>query len=883
MPLSRGRMRSSWGGHSALPDIIMTRKSILGLALVYFLLLWAVFTWPLAKYVFTGIPSSATNVEKDNVIRMVPGDHLQLHYNFWLAKDMLSGDTPLFHNIYEFNTGSDRERFLPRPYYAPASLFYALIARFGGNAFAWNVSGLLCLLIGFWASWRLARRFVSDEATALFMGALGQLVPFSWVSLLGGSPAGFGFVWVAVLFLGIDMAIRDRRIRGGFLAGLAILFASWTDSHVFFFLMLATPCWCLLSFALRDSVDLRSGKNWRELTLALLPAVGLAIIAYVLFSLEHANMLGGTTMEEGRSASEVLLFSPAWQGLFSFSHDRAGALIYIGYALVTVLGLGFVSLMLRPPEMSIPPWRVRLFVVVLFCSMAVISILALGLSGPKMGAVFLRLRELIPPYAMIRQPPKIFCLMPSLLSIAAALSVASLVAWIRPLYYRRMALGALALILTLSLKWPVAATICLLDNGNEAYRAIATDAAQGGKAPQVLGIPLWPGDSSWSSLNEHYASLYRIRMVNGYSPFVKSNYVEDVFYPLDSINKGALSESQISDLRAMGVGYIVLHENAFPEKVSPYPVAFTLSRFLNHPRLELMHQSGEVWAFRILPRPRQVTPSVNHWQVFGPSRRWDLSLCPRGGVQVVDDPSTWQGRYVQLSHTNAWIKTDYPPRVVGAPDQRWMLRVRGEGEFRSTLNVQKPLAAGPLRAVAAYTTRVDSAEWSWCELPVEFDPDNEELSLRLEHVTGQLDMDMLMLAAGPWAAPSPGQPTSIPASCFFHAGYSDLRNGCVVLRPDREPDRAVFYGPRMPLETGEHQLEFVFTSAAPALTRLGRLELYMGWEQVAEIDVLAGRPANVSFTVEQNLPFGLKFVYSREAQVCLHRAILSRKDAPSAE
>jgi hypothetical protein len=93
----------------------MNRKTLYVLALIFFVMLWAVFSWPLGKHLFTGIPSSGTNLEKGNVIRMVPGDHLQLLYNFWLAKDMMSGDTPLFYNLYEFNTGSDEARLIPRP------------------------------------------------------------------------------------------------------------------------------------------------------------------------------------------------------------------------------------------------------------------------------------------------------------------------------------------------------------------------------------------------------------------------------------------------------------------------------------------------------------------------------------------------------------------------------------------------------------------------------------------------------------------------------------------------------------------------------------------------------------------------------------------------
>ena len=857
----------------------MNRKTLYVLALIFFVMLWAVFSWPLGKHLFTGIPSSGTNLEKGNVIRMVPGDHLQLLYNFWLAKDMMSGDTPLFYNLYEFNTGSDEARLIPRPYYAPASILYALISHIGGDAFGWNMSGMLCVLIGFWGCWRLARRFVSDELTALALGVTALVIPYTWVSLLGGSPAGFGVVWVPVLFLGLDQAIRSKRAAGGVLAGVAILFASWTDSHVFFFSMLAIPCWCLLCFTLRESVDLRDGRNWRELIVALLPAVVLGAVAVVLFQLEHAHMLGGTTMADGRTDAEIGLFSPEWTNLFGFSHGKGGAQVYVGYVAAAVLGLGFILLLIRPPNMACPPWRVRLFMVMLFVGLVGVAVLALGLSGPLEGKAYVIARKLVSPFEKIRQPPKIFCLIPALLCVALPMCGAALVQWLSSPRLRHCAVVAIALLLIFTYKLPISATICLIDSGNEAYRVIADDATNRGLKPRAIAIPLWPGDSAWTSLNEHYASLYRIRMVNGYSPFVQSNYIDDVFFRFESLNKGALDAGQLTALREMGVEYLVLHENAFPEKVSPFPVAFTLKRFLNHPYLERMHQSGEIWSFRILDRPRRVTPVAEHWRTFGPSLMWDLSHNPHGGVVLLKEPSSWRGLVVQMNATNAWIETIHAPRAVSAPELHWLLRARGEGQVETTTRTRERRAETP-QPVAVHTSRVDSVAWDWIAIPIDVDPANAELSARLVALSGHVDVDMLMLVAGTWDAPRAGQAVSVPAACFFHAGYSDLKNGCVVLRPDTEPDRTVFYGPRMPINVGPHSAELVISTTAPEMTLLGRADAYVGLEKVASIDILSGRPAHVAFHADHNLPFELRFTYSRNAQVCLHRVILSHLETP---
>ena len=104
-----------------------------------------------------------------------------------------------------------------------------------------------------------------------------------------------------------------------------------------------------------------------------------------------------------------------------------------------------------------------------------------------------------------------------------------------------------------------------------------------------------------------------------------------------------------------------------------------------------------------------------------------------------------------------------------------------------------------------------------------------------------------------------------------------------MLRPDREPDRAVFYGPRMPIDAGAYAVELHISSSAPPMTSLGHLEVFVGLDQVASGEVLSGQPATLVFDAKQNLPLELRFVYSREAQVCLHRAVISNRSATSAD
>ena len=89
------------------------------------LLLTVVFSWPLARYATRGIVYTAFEQHPGEPLSMVPGDHLQFLYHLWLAQDTFEGRTPLFHNLYEFNTGDDAERRDVTPYYLPFSAFFA--------------------------------------------------------------------------------------------------------------------------------------------------------------------------------------------------------------------------------------------------------------------------------------------------------------------------------------------------------------------------------------------------------------------------------------------------------------------------------------------------------------------------------------------------------------------------------------------------------------------------------------------------------------------------------------------------------------------------------------------------------------------------------------
>ena len=203
--------------------------------------LWLILTWPLPRHVRDGIPYAAHAPAGEVARAMAPGDHLQLLYHFWLMRDMIAGSTPWFHNLYEFNTGDDAERYRPGAYFAPFSLAFTLGDLVGGRALGWHLATGLSLWLAFWSSWLLACRYTSSERVAWVVAVLVTAFPYRWHNLMSGSPTGFGMAWTPLLMWGLDRAIRDGSWRGGLWAGLAMVGSAWAEKHVMFFNALLIP------------------------------------------------------------------------------------------------------------------------------------------------------------------------------------------------------------------------------------------------------------------------------------------------------------------------------------------------------------------------------------------------------------------------------------------------------------------------------------------------------------------------------------------------------------------------------------------------------------------------------------------------------------------
>ena len=873
-------------------------------SLLTVLVLWGILTWPLPRFAREGIAYAAHAPADDQPRAMVPGDHLQLLYHFWLFRDMLSGGTPWMVNLYEFNTGSDAERHRPGAYFAPFSWIYAAGDVAAGRAIGWHLAFIGSLAIAFWATWRLARRYAGREDVAWAVALMMTAFPYRWHALLSGSPTGFGMAWTPLLLLGLDVAIRDRSWRGGWLAAVAMIFSAWAEKHCLFFNALLLPVWGgVLLLGLqpwRRAIDSQTraapgglappepkfaslprsnatfapatqGRGGRTALRAILcasPAAFGLLLAYGYAAL-YTRHLGESSMAAGRTMKEVAGFSPHLAGFVDRSLADVSSQIFLGWVLPLIVlaaaawGFGAAFLRREPGARRIG-WTL-VFTIALT---AVILLLATGPHGGTLGrALFEAARDAISPYRMIRQSAKIMLVLPALLAPLLAFGLARLPrAGI-------VSVGA-ALLVGIDMAAWIHPRIGSLDAGHPAYAAIARDAAQNDVACRALAIPLWPGDSHQSSVYLDYATRYRIRMANGYSPVVSRAYRDDFFARHQPANQGVLTDAQIDDLLARGIRWLLLHEDQFPEKVSPFPVAVTLDRLHRNPRVELLQQSGSVWAFRLLDTPRDQTgtgiPSLHL-----PARLWEAESAHRRGGRRIEDETASGGQAVELQASGDKVEFSLP-RLGCDPAVAWWVRLRGVGELSATTYAGNGTSGSS-------TQQIGSAEWTWIAVPASSPMPFGSAGLALRGLSGSVAIDRALLAGSEWPLEiPPGWSTNLPASPLFHAGETMPDRIAVRMRPRYEPAQVVLYGPRMPLPAGEYEIELQVHTDVEAGQILGEFFVATRERDPAAVSttVRAGERTRVRWRHPAHDLLYCAYRYNRAAEVRIEGLSIRRLEAP---
>ena len=792
---------------------------------------------------------------------------------------MFMANTPWFHNLYEFNTGDDSERRSIEADFFPYSLLFAAVLGIGNRALAWNILGLFSLWASYLFCWLLVRRFTRDDFTSALAALLVLILPYRWATLLGGSPTGISMLLPPLLFLGLDMAVRDRRWLGGALAGASMLIASQNDAHIFFLGMLCAPCWCIVCWMFEGARIIRPIREWLRIAGCLLPFALIAGFPALLVQLSlRGGATDGTTIEKGRGLQEVALFSPHASGIFGWMTTGHDTSIYLGHLLPALLLLGLVSLIWRFFRTPSRPSAAAIAAYAMLLSGCLIMVLlALGVNGPQDGRVLHFTRAHIPHFDMIRQPAKIYSILPALLAVCAGLGMKSVLSIIpqkaaRPAY---AGLALFILLMTFTFAWQVRPTVCLLDDTQEAYAAVAGDAQTRGVDPRAIVLPIWPGDSAWTSLYQHYVSLYRIRMINGYLPVISTEY-QQLALSYEMANVGVFTPENWLDLKSRGIEYILFHEDAFPEQVSNFPAGYTLFSLLRSPNLALLKQDGSVWAFKILEKPAKPAriPALYSWTTFFPSGTciWDAE---RGNYDeaaiTLDSPDAFGGRSVVLSPGQALQLYRFPH--AGAPEAALLARVRGNGTLQTSFLLDE------LGKANTNTQKINSSDWTWKRFPLGSVTGYATVQPTFQCLEGTVDLDAVISFAGDIPSLDVGQTWSLPAPLFFRGGYTDLAQNAVVLRPDYESDGGrwgIFYGPRLPLPTGTYRVNMHLKTKAPAGTELGSFYIRCGEHESKDFPVFSGNQTEAVFTNNPAQLTTFIFTYSRKAPISIRSVDFTR-------
>ena len=133
-------------------------------------------------------------------------------------------------------------------------------------------------------------------------------------------------------------------------------------------------------------------------------------------------------------------------------------------------------------------------------------------------------------------------------------------------------------------------------------------------------------------------------MINGYTATIPRAYWNNVYLPLETMNVGEMNAEQHQALKDLGVKYVIIHDDAFPEKVSPFPPVFTAENLRAAPFLEFIMRRQPLWLFKVRDLPLEKTP--DHKKTSKTGVFYEGEWMPRKTGRAVEDSTASGGMAV---------------------------------------------------------------------------------------------------------------------------------------------------------------------------------------------------------------------------------------------
>lgn len=579
-------------GESKINVLMNKRFKILTIGLI-FIVLGIIYTYPLVCYFTKGMPYSHYAGKGYEVVPLIQGDYLHLYYKMWLFKDAVCGQTPFFSDPYQFNINDTTKAFSTQ--FLPLSFIFTIFSCFGMN-FAYNVLVILSFVLAGVSMYLLVRFYTQRDFPAFIGGLIFSLAPFRLAQLLGGHPNGFLFFLIPLTVYFLEMAFLKRSVKYSIFSGLCIFSLALMELHLMYYLTLF-----LIPFiVLGGFIDKQKGR-WE----CVMPVLFFMLLSFLWVYFSRG--LGGSIAAGGRRLMEVKLHSPSISDLFKRVNPKSENFIYLGIIPLLLTAFSFRFCFLRNARETDKGYYKEVFIVFYFLVFLATTLLSLGPSMDRIFPLYRLAYKFVPYFNYPRASARIIVFAFLSLSILAGFGIK----WMGHLKLGKKIKFPIFTILLLGIladyfpARPVGISL-LPQKENEVYSLIKEDVG----SQRLLELPIWPGDSSWSSLYLYYITKTHARVINGYCSTVSNKYVEDIFIPLYNLDFGEMRKEQYSLLKKLNVKYIILHGEAYPYKVSPYPFFLAIENLKNSRYIEFVKHDDPLWLFKLLDIPPEFPQQV---------------------------------------------------------------------------------------------------------------------------------------------------------------------------------------------------------------------------------------------------------------------------------